>query len=398
MREILLRRKIITRLKLSVALAVSLCVAVLVGSSFPSSQAQTQDNSSTASRSRRVGDANAQASPTPPVKPAGQDDDVTLSSDEVVRVDTNLTNIFFTAADKQKRLITTLKREDIRVLEDGVPQDIFAFQQSADLPLSLAILLDTSRSEERTLPEEKAAARSFLEEVMRPNKDEAAVISFTGEVTLEQGLTGNKSRLREAIDRVEYTPPSGMLSDGVVVSGTPPISGRNQELAAATAIWDAIWATSNELLSDTAEHTRRAVILLTDGYDTISNMKMQDAVDRALKVDALIYAIGIGDSFQGGVDEGSLKKITERTGGRAYFPRSEKELREAFAQIQRDLREQYLVAYYPTNRNRDGSYRRIVIEVTNPEIRNLNPRLNHRQGYFAKTADSGKPPRPRKTP
>jgi VWFA-related protein len=331
------------------------------------------------------------------VKP-GQDDDVTLSSDEVVRVDTNLTNIFFTAADKQKRFITTLKREDIRVLEDGVPQDIFAFQQSADLPLSLAILLDTSRSEERTLPEEKAAARSFLEEVMRPNKDEAAVISFTGEVTLEQGLTGNKSRLREAIDKVEYTPPSGMLNDGVVVSGTPPISGRNQELAAATAIWDAIWATSNELLSDTAEHTRRAVILLTDGYDTISNMKMQDAVDRALKADALIYAIGIGDSFHGGVDEGSLKKITERTGGRAYFPRSERELREAFAQIQRDLREQYLVAYYPTNRNRDGSYRRIVIEVTNPEIRNLSPRLNHRQGYFAKTVDTGKPTRPRKTP
>jgi Ca-activated chloride channel homolog len=397
MREILLRRKTITRLKLSLAVAGLLCIAMLAGSSFPSSQAQTQDPS-TASRSRRVGDANAQASPTPPVKPAGQDDDVTLSSDEVVRVDTNLTNIFFTAADKQKRFITTLKREDIRVLEDGVPQDIFAFQQSADLPLSLAILLDTSRSEERTLPEEKAAARSFLEEVMRPNKDEAAVISFTGEVTLEQGLTGNKSRLREAIDRVEYTPPSGMLNDGVVVSGTPPISGRNQELAAATAIWDAIWATSNELLSDTAEHTRRAVILLTDGYDTISNMKMQDAVDRALKADALIYAIGIGDSFHGGVDEGSLKKITERTGGRAYFPRSERELREAFAQIQRDLREQYLVAYYPTNRNRDGSYRRIVIEVTNPEFRTLNPRLNHRQGYFAKTADPGKPSRPRKTP
>ena len=135
-----------------------------------------------------------------------------------------------------------------------IQQDIL-ISKNTDLPLSLAILLDTSRSEVRTLFFLLAAARSFLEEVMRPNRDEAAIISFTGEVTLEQGLTGNKSRLRDAIERVTYTPPSGMLNDGVVVSGTPPISGRNQELAAATAIWDAVWATSNELLSDTAEHT-----------------------------------------------------------------------------------------------------------------------------------------------
>jgi Ca-activated chloride channel homolog len=374
-----------------------LVVAILVVPSLSSSRAQTPDDPSAAGRPRKAADAPAQATPTPPSRTAGQNDDVT-QSDEVLRFDTNLTNIFFTAADKQKRFITTLKRDDIRVLEDGVPQEIFAFQQNIDLPLSLAILLDTSRSEERTLPEEKAAARSFLEEVMRPNRDEAAVISFTGEVTLEQGLTGNKSRLREAIDRVVYTPPSGMLNDGVVINGTPPISGRNQELAAATAIWDAIWVTSKDVLSDTAEHTRRAVILLTDGYDTISQMKMQDAVEHALKADALIYAIGIGDSFHGGVDEGSLRKITERTGGRAYFPRSEKELRDAFVQIQRDLREQYLVAYYPSNKNRDGSYRRIAIEITNPDLRSLNPRLTHRQGYFAKTADSGKPSRPRKTP
>jgi Ca-activated chloride channel homolog len=391
MRERLPRNKTTGGLKIGFLAASLLIVVTLIVPALSSSQAQTQDN---ASRPRKASDAAAQASPTPPIK---TDDDVTLPSDEVVRVDTNLTNIFFTAADKHKRFLTTLKREDIRVLEDGVQQDIFAFQQNTDLPLSLAILIDTSRSEERTLPEEKVAARAFLEEVMRPNRDEAAIVSFTGEVTLEQGLTGNKSRLRDAIERVTYTPPSGMLNDGVVVSGTPPISGRNQELAAATAIWDAVWATSNELLSDTAEHTRRAIILLTDGYDTISQLKMQDAVDRALKADALIYAIGIGDSFHGGVDEGSLRKITERTGGRAYFPRSEKELRDAFVQIQRDLREQYLVAYYPTNKNRDGSYRRIVIEVTNPELRSLNPRLTHRQGYFAKTADSGKPPRGRKT-
>lgn len=375
--------------------ALLLFLSMLLAAPFGASRAQSSQDQPNSSRPRKAGDAPPQATPTPPTKP--NDDDVTLPGDEVVRTDTNLTNIFFTASDRHKRSVSALKKEDIKVFEDGAPQEIFTFQQNIDLPMSLAILIDTSGSEERTLPEEKAAARSFLEEVMRPNKDEAAILSFTGEVTLEQGLTGNKARLRDAIDRVEFTPPSGMLSGGIVVNGTPPISGRNQELAMATAIWDAIWATSNELLSDTAEHTRRAIILLTDGYDTISQMKMQDAVERALKADALIYAIGIGDSFQGGVDEGSLRKITERTGGRAYFPRSEKELREAFIQIQRDLREQYLVAYSPSNKTRDGSYRRIEIAITNPELRNQNLKLTYRQGYFSKTDEPGNAPRtPRK--
>ncbi|MEP6708104.1 MAG: VWA domain-containing protein, partial [Pyrinomonadaceae bacterium] len=214
--------------------AFSLFLAMLVGGHLQPSRAQ--EDPASAGRPRKSGDATAAPSPTPRPKADGKDDEVTLAQDEVVRVDTNLTNIFFTAADKQKRFVTTLKREDIRVLEDGVPQEIFTFQQNIDLPLSLAILIDTSRSEERTLPEEKAAARSFLEEVMRPNRDEAAILSFTGEATLEQGLTGNKGRLRDAIDRVEFVQPSGMLPDGVVVNGTPPISGRNQELAMATAI------------------------------------------------------------------------------------------------------------------------------------------------------------------
>lgn len=327
-------------------------------------------------------------SPTPPARP---EDETTLHSDEVVRVETNLTSIFFTAADKQKRFVSTLKREDIRVLEDGVPQEIFTFQQNIDLPLSLAILIDTSGSEERTLPEEKAAARSFLETVIRENKDEAAIVSFTGEVTLEQGLTGNIGRLRRAIDQVEFVPPSGYIGGGVVVGGTPPISGSQQALAGSTAIWDAIWATSNEVLSDAAEHTRRAIILLTDGDDTISKVHMQDAIDRALKADALIYAIGIGDRYQFGINEGALKKITEHTGGRAYFPRNERELRDSFTQIQNDMREQYLVAYSSSNKTRDGLYRRVAIEIVNSETRKENLRLNYRPGYFAKSPDSVQP-------
>jgi Ca-activated chloride channel homolog len=323
----------------------------------------------------------ASPSPTPRTR-----EEVPQDSDEVVKFDTNLTNIFFTAADKNKRFISDLKAEDIRVLEDGQPQEIFTFQQNIDLPLSIAILIDTSASEERTLPDEKAAARAFLENVLRPNRDEAAVVSFTGETTLEQGFSGNLERLRHAIERVEFVPPSGYIGGGVVVNGTPPISGTNQSLAGSTAIWDAVWATAEELIAASAEHSRRAIILLTDGDDTSSRMKMHEAIERAQKADALIYAIGIGDRYTFNVDEGSLRKIAEQTGGRAYFPRHERDLRDAFTQIQSDLREQYLVAYSPSNKTRDGSYRKIEIQLVNPALKQQNLKLNYRSGYFAKSA------------
>ena len=333
------------------------------------------------------------ASPSP--SPTPRREELPQDSDEVVKFDTNLTNIFFTAADKNKRFISDLKVEDIRVLEDGQPQEIFTFQTNIDLPLSLAILIDTSASEERTLPDEKAAARAFLENILKGSRDEAAIVSFTGETTLEQGFTGNLERLRRAIDRVEFVPPSGYIGGGVIVNGTPPISGTNQSLAMSTAIWDAVWATSEELISASAEHTRRAIILLTDGDDTSSRMKIHDAIERAQKADALIYAIGIGDRYTFNVDEGALRKIAEATGGRAYFPKHERDLNDAFVQIQRDLREQYLVAYSPSNKARDGSYRRIEIQLVNPALRQQNLKLNYRNGYFAKTANPETPARKR---
>src|SRR5215207_2873476 len=339
-------------------------------------------------------DATAFASPSPTPRSR---EEVPQDSDEVIKVETNLTNIFFTAADKNKRFISDLKAEDIRVLEDGQLQEVFTFQSNIDLPLSLAILIDTSAAEERTLPDEKEAARAFLENVLRPNKDEAAVVSFTGETTLEQGFSGNLERLRRAIDRVEFVPPSGYIGGGVVVNGTPPISGTNQSVAGSTAIWDAVWATAEELIRASAEHTRRAIILLTDGVDTSSRMKMHDAVERAQKADALIYTIGIGDRYSFNINEGALRKIAEQTGGRAYFPKHERDLNDAFTQIQRDLREQYLVAYSPTNKSRDGSYRKIEIQLVNPALKQQDLKLNYRAGYFAKTT-GGEPATRKRSP
>jgi VWFA-related protein len=366
---------------LAFTLSASLLLGGLVSGGASAQQPQPQEPSrQEKSRPRRTGEATTpQTSPTP--KPA--DDDVAAQDDEVVRVETDLTNILFTAADKQKRLITTLKQEDIRVTEDGHPQEIFTFARQVDLPLSIAILVDTSISEERTLPIEKAAAGSFVDAVLRSNKDEAAVISFTGESTLEQGLTGSATLIRRALDRVEFVPPSGYVS-GIGTVGTPPISGQNQQTAGSTAIWDAIWVTSDEVLTQTSDKTRRAIILLTDGHDSSSKKKMDAAIERAVKADAVIYSIGIGDEYYGGVNKDTLKKVSERTGGRAYFPEDESELRAAFDQIQQELRSQYLVAYSPTNRNKDGSFRRVQIEIINPELRRQNLRLTYRQGYFAR--------------
>lgn len=307
-----------------------------------------------------------------------------VDDDEII-IDTEVVNVLFTAQDKNRRLLTSLKQDDVKLFENGQAQEITYFARQIDLPLSLAILIDTSASQERTLPEEKEAAKSFLDAVVRPTKDEVAILSFTGETTLEQGMTNNISRLRRAVDRVQFVPPSGYVGGGVLVGGTPPISGRNQMTQGSTAIWDAIWVTGEEVLAPSPDKTRRAIVLLTDGINTFGLKKLDDAVKAALKAEAVIYAIGIGDNYLEGVDEGVLRKISERTGGRAFFPRDERQLRDAFDQIQVEMRSQYLVAYEPTNQARDGSYRKIEVQIANPVLQKEKVRLTHREGYFAKT-------------
>jgi Ca-activated chloride channel homolog len=344
----------------------------------------------------RVGGAQGQQQPQqqPKQKPTPQDGDEAIDDDDVVRFETDLTNVLFTAVDRNKRFVTTIKKEDVRVLEDGVEQDVFTFQRETDRPLSLAILVDTSASQERTLPEEKSAAQRFVDAVIRSRRDEVAVLSFTGDATLEQGLTGNASNVRRAIDRIEFVPPSGYIGGGTVINvpgTTPPISGDNQRRAGSTAIWDAVWVTARDVLSETSDKTRRAIILLTDGVDTSSRLKMSEAIDSALKADAIIYSIGIGDDFFSGVEESSLRQLSERTGGRAYFPRDETDLRAAFSQIQEELRSQYLLAYSPKNKAKDGTFRKVLIEVVNPELQKAKLRLTYRQGYFAQSAAAPAP-------
>ncbi|HEY0078300.1 MAG TPA: VWA domain-containing protein [Pyrinomonadaceae bacterium] len=359
-------------LLLFVLLAVALAPFQLGWRDSAAVAAQTQP----VQRQRRLSPA-MQTPPAPPAPNAPQQDD----DDEVVRVETDLTSILMTAVDKNKRFITTLKQEDIRVLENGAPQQISIFQRETDLPLSLALLIDTSRSQERTLPDEQSAARSFLDAVLRPGKDNAAVISFTGEPRSEQSLTDNALRLRAAVERVRVElPPDNPECDEDVASAIPV----DKDPRCWTAIWDAAYATIDEVLSHTPERTRRAIILLSDGDDTGSRTKRQEAIDFAVKSNVVVYSIGIGDRELYDIDEGALRKVSEQTGGRAFFPRNRTELTDAFRLIEQELRSQYLVAYSPANKTRDGSFRRVQIEITNPELRKQKLRLLYRQGYYAR--------------
>jgi VWFA-related protein len=313
----------------------------------------------------------------PAQTPSGQDIDI-------VRTETDLTNLLFTATDKNNRYLITLQQGDIRVLEDGVPQTLFTFQRETDRPLSIAFLIDVSGSEERTLPDEKAAARTFVDNVIRSSKDQAAIIPFEGYAHLEQPLTRDVISIYRALEAVEVAFPSYMGSApriGGIASGpgtiAPPREG-------STAIWDSIAVTCKEVLARSVGQRRRAIILLTDGYDTSSRLVRSEAVARALLFETVIFAIGIGDKSQDGVDKKALKDLAERTGGRAFFPKKQDDLKTAFAEIEQELRSQYLLAYSSTNKKRDGSFRKMSIEVTNTELRKQQLKLRYRPGYFAK--------------
>lgn len=373
-------------------------------------------------RSRRTDETQPppqQPSPRPAQPPAAGAGAEGVDDDEIVSVDTSLVNVVFNATDVERRFITTLRREDVRVFEDGVPQEVTVFQRETEQPLSIAILVDVSISQENTLPVEKDAARAFINQILRPGKDAAAVVSFTGSATLEQGLTQELDNLHFAIESLRVilppseddappapvtgagasggaAPAAGNVAGGQVppaaatatpaASAAPPTLSDEDADIGHTSVWDAVWAVSNEVMADTPSHTRRAIILLSDGADTKSRIKREAAAEAAVKANTVVYSIGIepySETEDYELDKKALRKIAEATGGRAFFPKDETDLNAAFHQIQQELRTQYLAAYTPTNKARDGSFRRLRIELTRPELKKQKLKLAYREGYFA---------------
>jgi VWFA-related protein len=304
-----------------------------------------------------------------PQKPPPKTDDV-----PTIKVGTQLVNVLFSVQDKQNRYLNDLQQEEIVILEDGQPQEVFTFKREFDLPLTMALLVDVSGSERFTLPLLKDAGGRFVDSVIRSGKDTVGVIKFEGEATIMQELTSNPARVRKALDEIAFTAPPPVSIYG---GSTPPINGGSRQ--GGTSIWDSVIATCADMLAK--EPGRKTIILLTDGIDTTSRMKMADAIDEALRAEVVIYAIGIGDPGMGGVNDGGLKKLTEATGGRTVVPKSHRELDSAFAQLEQDLRQQYLLAYEPKNEATDGSFRKIEVRLKERNAKDL--KIRHRRGYYA---------------
>lgn len=289
-------------------------------------------------------------------------------------------SIPFTALDKDEKFLATLKPEDIRVTVDGNVQQITEFRRRTDVPLLLAVAIDASASQELVLPNVKLAADVFLKGMMQPGRDKAAVVSFSGDVKVEQGMTEDLAKVREAAARVVVVVPAGYLGGGIVV-GTPSAKMKN---AGSTSVWDAVRSVSNDVLPRSLGEQRRALLLITDGVDTSSRVNFNEAVASAIKSETAVYALGIGDSGSfDGVDKDHLRKLAERTGGRAFFPRKTKELADVFTQIREELVSQYVVTFAPNALMHDGSFHKIKIEIVNPDLRKQDLQLAYPQGFYA---------------
>ena len=312
----------------------------------------------------------AQEPPPPPQEPQAPPP---AQDDDQVQLGTELVNVPFNVTDKKNRPITDLKREDIQVLEDGKPQPIFSFERQLDTSLTIALLVDTSGSQELTIGVEREAASRFFQKVLRPDRDLASVVTFSKEVVLEQSLTSSLPTLNKALDRARVSPSSGLGRGGT--APTNPMAG-------GTSLFDAVYLAADDVLR--REAGRRVIILLTDGVDTTSSYNRTAAIESAWRSEVIIYCIGIGDRYYNPVDTGVLDKLAKETGGRVFIPSSVEELDKAFVEIENDLRQQYIVSYEPTNTALDGTFRKIEVRVPEELRKDLKDlRVRHRRGYYA---------------
>jgi VWFA-related protein len=288
-----------------------------------------------------------------------------------LKVTTSVVSVYAVVRQKNGRLIPDLTKDDFTLEEDRTPQVIKYFTRETDTPLTMGILVDTSPSQERVLEVEKSEAETFLREILRP-KDLTFVMHFDVEVELLQDFTADLHRLDHAIDETEIN------GGGVRTTGTFP----GGDSGGATHLYDAVYLSSRELLNN--EVGRKVLILLTDGEDQGSKVKIEKALEAAQKSDVIIYSIDISDrgfyshhgmSYGG---ESALHKLSDETGGRVIQANNARDTSSAFEQIANELRTQYLLGYTPTNTKLDGTFRKIEVKVSTPSVK-----VDARRGYYA---------------
>jgi Ca-activated chloride channel homolog len=285
------------------------------------------------------------ATPGPAPKP-GQD--------QTLSVDVNLVNILFTVADKKGKFVTNLKREDFKVFEDDKMQNITNFSSETDLPLTIALLVDTSGSIRDKLRFEEEAAIEFFYSTLKRGKDRACVISFDSGVDLLQDFTDDPEKLANKVRQIRA--------------------------GGGTALYDAIYLAVTKQLA--GQSGRRIVILITDGDDNSSRISLTETLEAAQKNDVTIYTISTNSSAYFGSKEQergdkTLKKFSEETGGKAFFPLKIQDLASSFLDIHDELRSQYQIGYRTNNTRQDGTFRKIRIDVADRKYK-----ARARAGYY----------------
>jgi len=314
----------------------------------------------------------AQEAPTPGGPPPSSSapppqEDSQLSSAGTLKVRVNLVSTYFSVRDKAGYL-TGLHKDDCSVEENKAPQKIKNFTQEKTLPLTIGILLDTSGSQMNVLPLEKDAAAEFLKDVLQ-TKDEAFLISFDINVDMLADYTNSAREIKRALDKAQINTGAGTGS--MTGNGTPR----------GTLLYDAVYLAAHDKLRQ--EAGRKVLIMLTDGGDQGSQLKIQDAIEAAQKSNAIVYVILIADSggfgnFSFGSGSGEMDRLSRETGGRMInVGNNGRKLEAAFAQISDELRTQYLMSYTPQNPELDGTFRTIKITC------GKDAKVQARKGYYA---------------
>ena len=284
-----------------------------------------------------------------------------------LRVETKLVDVFATVRDKHNGIINDLTKDDFKIFEDGKEQKITYFGKETDMPITLAILMDTSGSMYNILDAEKEAASSFVHEIMR-KKDEAVVISFDTDEDLLADFTEDPATLSKAIHRARIN---------VNAAGVGGTGGTVSSRGGGTNLYDAVYLACHDELA--SEAGRKAIIILSDAEDTGSKMSLDDAVESAQRSDAVVHVLLISDpGATEGYGAGVASHMAHDTGGRVIDVHNDKTLAKAFDLISEELRSQYVLGYYSSNPARDGTFRKIKVQTTTPDTKVLA-----RSGYYA---------------
>jgi VWFA-related protein len=292
---------------------------------------------------------------------SSQDQDQSM---ETLKVRVNVVQLFYNVKDKKGGLIPSLTKDDFELFEDGKPQTVKYFTAESNLPLTLGILIDSSGSQMRVLEMEKEVGGAFLND-----------IDFDVNVDLLQDFTNDVRRLKAALNKAKINTGGGGGSLPGLGGGPIPTSNPR-----GTLLYDAVYLAAHDELSH--EVGRKAMILLTDGEDQGSQLRIKDAIEAAQKSDSICYVLLIADrgfyGFGGYSGDSEMKKLAGETGGRVIEVGNKfDKLKEAFDQIAKELRSQYNIGYTPTNSKLDGTFRKV-------EIRSKQGyKIQSRSGYYA---------------